>query len=318
MKKFITAAAVLLTVAATAQTKKQQDVEAIKGMCGCHAVKFDYAETFASDTSYELHDQYHTSAPAEWVFVAEESEDKIVLQHLLVIQDSIIIKHWRQDWTYQETNIHEFYKDRTWKHKEFKADEVTGQWAQEVYQVDDSPRYSGLATWVHVDGKHYWESTVDAPLPRREYTKRSDYNVMQRTNKQILTDYGWLHEQDNLKVLRDGGKDVVIVQERGLNAYHKTDKSKCQAAIEWWNKNEAFWAIVRTEWDKVFDEKKDLTLESKVDNKLMWSYLFELGDEMAMKSKENPKKVAKEVREIILKFQKDTSMTSTSNSTKSN
>ena len=50
----------------------------------------------------------------------------------------------------------------------------------------------------------------------------------------------------------------------------------------------------------------------------MWSYLFELGDEMAVKSKENPKKVAKEVREIILKFQKDTSMSSTSKSTKSN
>jgi len=313
MKKWILAAAVLITVAASAQTKKEQDIAAIKGMCGCYAVKFDYAETFSSDTSYELHDQYHTSAPAEWVFVAEESEDKIVLQHLLVIQDSMIIKHWRQDWTYQETDLHQFYKDNMWKYESLSDDVVEGQWAQEVYQVDDSPRYSGTATWVHVDGKHSWENTSDAPLPRREYTKRSDYNVMQRTNKHVLTDYGWLHEQDNLKVLREKGTDEVIVAEKGLNAYHKIDDKNCQAAVEWWNEQEAFWALVRAEWDDVFNEKQDLALLLKKDNKRMWQHLFELSDNYEEEVKSNPKKVSKSIRKVIEDYKAPVAMSSNEN-----
>ena len=48
--------------------------------------------------------------------------------------------------------------------------DVKKQWTQKVYQVDDSPRYSGSATWVHVDGKRYWQNKTGAPLPRREYS----------------------------------------------------------------------------------------------------------------------------------------------------
>ena len=28
--------------------------------------------------------------------------------------------------------------------------DVRGQWTQKVYQVDDSPRYEGSSTWVHL------------------------------------------------------------------------------------------------------------------------------------------------------------------------
>jgi ComF family protein len=206
-----------------------EDQKAIKEMCGCYSVTFDYAETFSQDTNYKLHDQYHASASAEWIFVDEETDDKIVIQHLLVINDTMIIKHWRQDWLFQNQDFFWFDGDRRWKYDQLSANGVSGQWTQKVYQVDDSPRYEGSASWVHVDGKRYWENTTDAPLPRREFSKRSDYNVMQRTNKHILTDYGWLHEQDNLKIERDGSKDQVIVAEKGLNAYTKIDNAKCEA-----------------------------------------------------------------------------------------
>ena len=62
-----------------------------------------------------------------------------------------------------------------------KALAAKGTWTQKVFQVDDSPRYEGYATWVHVDGRHYWDSQTDGPLPRREYSKRSDYNVSKKT-----------------------------------------------------------------------------------------------------------------------------------------
>ena len=305
MKLIQLVVAVMAVTPLFAQNKKQQDVNAIKAMCGCYQVSFDYTETFASDTNYEFHDSYHTSAPAEWVFVAEEDENKIVLQHLLVVQDTMIIKHWRQDWLYENQDFHAFDKNKTWRYNKADVKDVEGQWTQFVYQVDDSPRYMGSATWVHYDGNHYWENTSDAPLPRREFTKRSDYNVMVRTNKQVLTDYGWLHEQDNLKVLRESGVDSILVAEKGLNAYRKTENAKCEAARVWWKENEAYWGLVRNAWQKVFDEKQDLALASKVEEKMLWQELFSLGDSHAKLASSKPKEVEKMIDEMIKTFQLD-------------
>lgn len=41
---------------------------------------------------------------------------KIIIQHLLVMRgDSMIIKHWREDWTYEDSQILAFDKSDTWK-----------------------------------------------------------------------------------------------------------------------------------------------------------------------------------------------------------
>ena len=115
-----------------------------------------------------------------------------------------------------------------WTYTKKPKSEVKGQWTQKVFQVDDSPRYEGSATWVHVDGKSYWENTTTAPLPRREYTQRSDYNVTMRGNRHEITDFGWIHDQDNEKIVRkEGAEDVVIAKEKGYNVYKKVDDSKC-------------------------------------------------------------------------------------------
>ena len=263
---------------AHAQKKKKQDIDAIKAMCGCYEVSFNFAETFAEDKDYEFHDNYHSGA-LEYVLPVEETKDKIVLQHLLVIGDSMIIKHWRQDWLYENTDFHVFYKDKTWKYNSKTPDAVKGQWTQKVYQVDDSPRYEGSSSWVHVDGRSYWENTADAPLPRREFSKRSDYNVMERRNRQEITGYGWIHEQDNSKVVREGA-DKVIAREKGWNTYTKTEESRCQLAKDWWQEKQAYWNDVRKVWDELFAAKKTLEFEKKVDGKVLFMKLFALEDEM--------------------------------------
>tara|TARA_B100000767_G_C19323236_1_gene352488 strand:- start:69 stop:395 length:327 start_codon:yes stop_codon:yes gene_type:complete len=43
-----------------AQTK--DDVDAIKSMCGCYKVTFDFVETFSAGTSYKFHENHHASA----------------------------------------------------------------------------------------------------------------------------------------------------------------------------------------------------------------------------------------------------------------
>lgn len=261
-----------------AQTPKKEDVNAIKSMCGCYEVEFNFIETFnySKDSTYLPSKEKHAGA-LEWVQLVEDKPGKISMQHLLIVSDTMIIKHWRQDWLYQNTELYQFFKDTSWKYEQLSKADVKGQWTQKVYQVDDSPRYEGTATWVHVDGQHYWANTTDAPLPRREYTKRRDYNVLNRRNIHAITDFGWIHEQDNTKIVRaDDGTDVLLAQEKGFDTYTKVEDSKCKAAQKWWAENGALWAKVRAKWATVFDKHKDLNLEKVVDGKPLYMHLFEL------------------------------------------
>ncbi|MEL4306476.1 DUF6607 family protein [Joostella sp. CR20] len=262
--------------ASAQENKKAQDQKNIKDMCGCYEVRFNFAETFnnAKDSTYQPSKVKQVGA-LEWVELVEDKPNKIVMQHLLIANDTMIIKHWRQDWLYENTNLYQFYKDKEWKFEQLSKADVQGQWTQKVYQVDDSPRYEGTATWVNVDGKKYWVNTTDAPLPRREHTVRDDYNVMKRRNIHAITDYGWIHEQDNDKIVRDeNGNDFVLAQEKGFDTYTKVADEKCKAAQDWWKENEKFWKIVRNKWQEVFDQNKDIELQKTVDNKPLFAHLF--------------------------------------------
>ena len=293
---FILTATLVCTV--FAQKSKKQDVEAIMSMAGCYDVSFNYAETFATDTAYEFHNNY-TAKATELVLPIENSKDKIVLQHLLVLNDTMVIKHWRQDWFYENTEIYEYDKDENWKYVRKTPAEVKGQWTQKVYQVDDSPRYEGSATWMHADGKHYWENTTAAPLPRREKTKRNDYNVMMRGNRHEITAGGWMHEQDNAKMVRNSGEeDKTIAWEKGWNSYTKVDNSKCQAGKDWWEKNQNYWADVRAVWDEVFASKKDLNIKAKAEKRKMYNRLFSLAKEFSGNNYD-PVKAKAEIRKAI-------------------
>lgn len=285
-----------------AQKKKKLDIEAIKSMCGCYKITFNFAETFAPDDAYTFHKNYRSGA-LEYVIPIEESKDKIVLQHLLVINDTAIIKHWRQDWLYENTEMYSFHKNNSWDFKSLPSTVVKGQWTQKVYQVDDGMRYEGSATWVHVDGRHYWESTADAPLPRREFSKRKDYNVMVRRNRQEITDYGWVHEQDNKKVNREQN-DEIIASEKGWNTYVKVDESKCNPAKVWWASKKEYWADVRFIWNKLFESKKTLTFEKKVDDKVLFMKLFALQDEMLTDDNYNSEMSKKRIAETIQRYLK--------------
>ena len=260
------------------QAKKEQDQKAIKSMCGCYEVTFNFAETFnySKDSTYVPSETKHDGG-LEWVELLQDDNDKISMQHLLIVgkpDSPYIVKHWRQDWEFENTELYVYDHDNKWKYTKLPAESVKGQWTQKVFQVDDSPRYEGSASWVHVDGRSYWENTTDAPLPRREYTTRSDYNVTIRTNRHEIVSNGWIHDQDNDKVIReDGKKDILLAQEKGYNTYVKVANSKCKAAQDYWAKDHDKWALVRAKWDEVFARDKDLSLEDKVEHKQLFKYL---------------------------------------------
>lgn len=280
--KRLTISSILLIVfvfTTNAQSKKAQDKNAIKKMCGCYEVTFNFAETFhySNDSLYKP-SKTKTETALEWVQLIEEDKNKISIQHLLQVGSPSkphIVKHWRQDWIFENTNFYMFNGNNSWNYEKKSESEVKGQWTQKVFQVDDSPRYEGSATWVHVDGKSFWENTTDAPLPRREYTKRSDYNITVRGNRHEITKNGWVHDQNNDKVIREAGKeDVILAKEKGYNTYVKVEDSKCKAAADWWKNNNKKWALVRNKWEKVYNRNTDLVLEEKVDNKALYKHLF--------------------------------------------
>jgi hypothetical protein len=276
MKTTTTWLVVLLTMSTLAFAQKTADTQAIKGQCGCHQVTFEYAETFSSDPNYKFHDRKKTKG-LEWVFVDEESKDKLVLMHLLVIDSNTVIKHWREDWLFENTDLLAYQQGSDWKSVQLPKNQVKGQWTQKVFEVNDAPRYEGSASWFHRDGQHVWTNTSDAPLPRREYTTRSDYNVLRRQNRIHLTPTGYIHEQDNDKVLRTETGDKVLVQEKGLNAYTRVDNSKCAIAKTWWEQHRAFWLDVRAVWQEIFDRKTGVSLKTeKVENKSLFQAFDEL------------------------------------------
>ncbi|EPR74426.1 hypothetical protein ADIWIN_0527 [Winogradskyella psychrotolerans RS-3] len=282
MKKVVPVLAIVLafTLSSNAQKKKTLDQEAIKDMCGCFEVTFNFTETFnySNDSLYRP-SETKVDKGLEYAFAIEDEDDKISIQHLLQVgrpDSPHIVKHWRQDWLFQNQDFYMYNGDNNWTFEKKSKDDVKGQWTQKVFQVDDSPRYEGSGTWVHVDGKNYWENTTTAPLPRREYTKRSDYNITLRGNRHEITNYGWAHDQDNDKVLRETGKeDVIIAKEKGFNTYKKIDDSRCQASIDWWKVQQDKWASVRAKWADVYGRNKDLTLKEKVDNKVLFKYLLD-------------------------------------------
>lgn len=273
----------VLSVSLHAQKKKNQDKDAIKSMCGCFEVTFNFAETFSySKDSLYKPSKTKSDKALEWAQLVTDTKNKVSIQHLLQVgppNQPYIVKHWRQDWVYENIDFYMYDGDNNWNYVKKPKDAVDGQWTQKVYQVDDSPRYEGSGTWVHVDGKSYWENTTPAPLPRREYTKRSDYNVTMRGNRHEITNDGWVHDQDNKKIIRKNGKDdIILAEEKGYNTYKKVDDSRCQAAQDWWKKHDSKWKIVRAKWDDVYGRNQDLALEAKVNNKVLFKYLFD--DEM--------------------------------------
>jgi hypothetical protein len=295
MKKFVlflSLCSIVLSV--SAQSKFEQDRQAIKSLAGYYKVTFNYAETFSPDTAYKYHPRYQ-SWGYEWAIIVEDSPKKISIQHLLAVDDSTVIKHWREDWVYEQPTILAFEKDNK---VNLKPQDIKGRWVQKVYQVDDSPRYESMGTWVHVDGRHEWQSRTDSPLPRREYTKRNDYNVLNRGNRVYLTAKGWMFEQDNNKIARGADGDKLIAQEKGYEEFTKVDEAKFAYAKKWWTGQQAYWTDVRAAWENVFAKNVTIKLSGKKDGKLLYQRLFELAD-ISAKEKWSAAKNKEEAVKVI-------------------
>jgi len=247
-----------LSIPTLATEPPNQDREAILAMAGTHKVTFRFEETAQIAPDYDLKNGFYEADATEVVEVVEDSPTRITLQHLLVVGDEdeapTVIKHWAQIWTWQDTEILDYCGSdeiHQWNKVTMMPSEVAGTWSQLVTQVDDTPRYESFGHWVHEAGESSWESMpTRRPLPRREYTKRDDYDYLLVTNRHTLSNRGWVHAQDNRKVVdREGEPRRVLCFESGLNRYVRQADPRAAVAKTWWSEHSAFWGDVREFWE---------------------------------------------------------------------
>ncbi len=265
----------------------EADRQAILAMAGEYHVTFQFQETVGVEPGYELKDPYRSEA-TEFVEVIEDTGDFISLQHVLVLKneqtgEDRVVKHWRQDWTYEDDTLNAYRGDRTWERVTLDPQDVAGTWSQAVYQVDDSPRYEAIGEWTHTGGRSAWESQDTwRPLPRREYTKRSDYQVLVAKNRHTITPEGWVHEQDNYKLVLgdDGQPEKVLTHESGLNVYDRVDDVDFAAGRQYWEETSEYWQDVRAVWTDVLNQPGRVTLKPKVDDQRLHSVMFDMATEV--------------------------------------
>ncbi len=303
MRKIFLAASLLSSFISMAQ--QQNGKKNVDALCGCFSVEFKYAETFAPDPNYKYHEREYIDGGTELSLPIEESDKKIVIQHLLVITDSIIVKHWREEWTYENPELWVYQGNKTWKKTMLKPEEVKGKWTQTVWEVSDEPRYQGFSQFINLDGKTIWQSTTDAPLPRREYSVRDDYNILNRTNRLNITDSGYIHEQENKKIIRSNGTvDKLLVEEKGINSYKRLNPAACNAAKVYWEKNKDYWQKVRTVWSNYIKNTNTVHLQTKIEGKLLHEYLMVLAKDYAagkIAPADIDQKITTEINRFVIK-----------------
>ncbi|UQA58832.1 DUF6607 family protein [Polyangium aurulentum] len=264
---------------APAACDRERDRAAIVRLAGEFWVDFHFEETVPLRAGYTPADAYETAA-RELVIVVEDSPTRVVLQHILVVEGggkSLASKHWREDWQFEDDELLEFRGHRVWERRRLTQAKGTCQWSQAVFEVDDAPRYESVGVFRHDPGVSTWTSGVTyRPLPRREYTKRSDYDVLVGTNRITVTPEGWSHEQDNEKVQLTKPPQS-LVREIGVNRYVRSPDASFAVASAYWQRTSGYWSMVREEWSRTLSGGR-IEMKREVDGKPLHEHLFKLAD----------------------------------------
>lgn len=308
-QRFVVLAAAVLfasprpaSCAAEAARSPERDRRAILAMAGRYRVSFNFAETVGFQPGYALVEP-HRSQGTELVLVADDTGDVIELQHILVLgADKTVVKHWRQRWQYECRELLEFRGNRTFVPRKLAAEDVPGTWTQSVFEVDDAPRYQGYGRWRHEDGVSSWESDETwRPLPRREYTRRSDYDVIVARNRHTLAAGGWVHEQDNLKVkLRT--PSVAIAREAGLNRYDRIEDWDFSKGVAYWRDTEAFWRDVRRAWLDALGRGPSVVEDKGADGGPRYEALLALADEVRKAGRYDAGSARERISDVLSRF----------------
>lgn len=293
----------------------ERDRRAILAMAGEYRVSFDFLELYSLDPDYIELDVPYQSWATEKVQVVEDRGDFISLQHIMVLFFEVdgeavgpaVTKHWRQDWRYEDTDLHVFRGHGRFERVRVDPEAARGTWSQAVFQVDDSPRYESLGRWQHDGNRSVWESgTTWRPLPRREFSVRDDYQALVGVNRHVITPNGWIHEQENAKrVVPRGGPDDsprYVSEEIGLNRYVRIRDHDFAAGDDYWKATGDFWRGVREAWQERLEADDAFEVLAEVDGKKRFVAFFEAADAYADADADDASTIQSGVRELLERY----------------
>ena len=292
-------------------SSKSKDRSAILAMAGPYQVSFDFLETVIFDSEVEP-DRPYQSWGTEYVYVIEDQPDLISLQHIMVMyfdQDGttvgpFVMKHWRQDWAYQQPWYLEYQGDDIWQKRQIPSDELEGVWVQSVFQVDDSPRYASYGRWEHYSNFSTWKSQrTKRPLPRRESSVRNDYDILEGFNRHSILHDGWVQEEENRKRVvneapSEDGAHEYVSKELGVARYRRIIEHDFSAGDEYWQLTGDFWAKVRDTWNNTIVSAESIQFTQLHDGQTLFELLFTLADEFG-ESKLDRKEVDQLITDAI-------------------
>lgn len=269
--------------------KQERDRRAILAMAGPYRASFDFLETVVFGGEFRP-DRPYRSWGTEYIYVVTDEPDFISLQHIMVmifkgedgaLSDPLVIKHWRQDWRYEDRSLHVYSGAGAWEARSLAKRDAVGKWSQAVYQVDDSPRYEAVGEWTHSDDYSIWQSEETwRPLPRREFSVRDDYDVLIGTNRHTILPRGWVHEEDNLKVRLDDKREPAstLAREYGVNRYEPIFDYDWSAGDDYWDRTRRFWHEVREAWARIYRENEQFSIRKNVNGSSLFMTMFQLAD----------------------------------------
>ena len=292
-----------------------RDRLAILAMQGAYRVTFDYIETLGFTEYYQPAKPYQ-SWGTENVYVVADETDYISLQHILVMRflgpdgtysDPVVIKHWRQDWRYEDTELSIYAGNGTWQRFSRPRGTVKGAWSRAVFQVDDSPRYEVIGRWRHDPGYSVWTSeSAWRPLPRREFSVRDDYQVLETVSQISILPSGWVQDDDALKLVlgRDGQPDAdmpYLALEDGISRYERIVNYDFAAGDAYWAETASFWAEVRAAWREICDGSERFTILQEVDGGSLSDRMLSLAEQYRLGTSD-PETIHIEVRNTLQRF----------------
>jgi hypothetical protein len=273
---------------------RERDRRAILALAGTYRTSFDFLEVIGFRPGFKP-DRPYQSWGTEYVYVVRDEPGFISLQHLLVmfmqgedgmVAGPFVTKHWRQDWTYEDTTLLAHRGRLAWERERRSSAAARGTWTQAVFQVDDSPRYEASGRWEHFANVSTWQSTRTwRPLPRREWSVRQDYDALIGTNRVTITPTGWVYEEDNLKTVLDAAgrpavDSPVSSKELGFSRYERIVGFDDSAGRRYQQRTELFWAEVRAAWDDVARRHQRFTLRVSPDQGQLFLPLFEYAEKL--------------------------------------
>lgn len=270
----------------------ERDRRAILAMAGPYRVTFDFLETVGFTEDFER-DRPYQSWGTEYIYVIEDREKFISLQHIMVMYfegeggpqpEPLVMKHWRQDWTYEDDTMLVYDHDNRWQKQSVGQAGRAGRWTQAVFQVDDSPRYESIGRWEHNGSFSSWRSEVTRrPLPRRESSVRNDYDVLEGFNRHTITRHGWVQEEENLKLVVDNGGEPdsatpYLARELGVARYRRITGTDFAPGDSYMALAGQFWEDVRNAWSTTIAAEDALVLREEVDGVPLFAPLFEYAE----------------------------------------